>query len=332
MFPMGNAAGTVVAGDPVALRAPIARLTLERLADRLRDAAVFATAREGQDELLTIAEELSDLARTERRVAKELDDAGPVQPWALRIGLDLRSIKAARLLSLFVRAPATYHHREVLLRAVETTPSALVAMIWDIRRGLAPLGLRKELRHVDSGYLLSRRGAAAICGHCGPDRLNVLLESHDMSCLPRDLPPPMLPPTVVAADDQPVPTVEVASDRLTPTLRLFAAARGGRKTSEAGLHGGDLLDLVGRLSGMGLELVMILSANRGKFISHAALVERIGCADGSLKILILRVRRVFMRAGMADPIETKWGFGYRLAPEVLKSLASQADSLQVCPR
>lgn len=327
-FPTGSPADAAALGERFLLRAPITRLVLERLADRLRDTAMFAVAGEGRDEVLTIAEELSDLARSERRAAEALDEAGPVQPWALRLALGLKSIKAARLLRHFVHAPGMHHHREVLLRAVETTPAALVAMVWDIRRVLAPLGLRGELRHIDKGYVLSRDGAEAICRHCEPDRLSILLKQHGVSLDVPALPPPALP--IALFGDEKGPSAHLPDHgvvRLTATLRLFAAIRAGGRRTPGRCDQSRLLDLVSGLSTMGLELVTIFSANPGLFLAQAALVERVGCASASLKILILKLRRHFTEAGLPDPIETKRGFGYRFAPVFLNLLTAMAADL-----
>ncbi|MCW1430820.1 helix-turn-helix domain-containing protein [Novosphingobium sp. JCM 18896] len=327
-FPTGNSADAGALGERFLLRAPITRLVIERLADRLRDTAMFAIAGEARDEVLTIAEELSDLARSERRAAEALDEAGPVQPWALRLALGFKSIKAARLLRHFVCAPGVHHRREVLLRAVETTPAALVAMVWDIRRVLGPLGLRGELRHIDRGYVLSQGGAEAICRHCAPDRIAILLKQHGVSLAVPALPPPALPIALFGGDTNlPSSGTDHGVLRLAATLRLFAAIReGGRRTADRSTKS-RLLELVSGLSTMGLNLVTICSANPGVFLAHAALVARVGCADASLKILILKLRRHFMEAGFPDPIETKRGFGYRFAPAFLDRLAAMAAEL-----
>lgn len=325
-----------LSSPPLRRASQVGRLSLDRLADRVRQEAI-STEAGGRDALLMIAEELTELARDERRILEHVAAAQDLTPWMLRVRFGLKSPKGARLLHRLVRTAGRFQHRDILRRSVETTRNGLTTLICEIRRAIEPLGLRGELSREEDGYVLSRRAADVIRAHCEPDLMDVdplLAPDGSIASIP-DLP---WRHAVDLTDRERTVTSQppAAPGVLGPAIQLLAVLHQGARLGRAtpALQSGEpdsadlLFSLMCQRGGMPLHLLLMLASNAGRFVPAEVLTAEVGCSDASLKVFISKLRQQFRSHGLANPVESARTAGYRLAPAAFDALAVLGERLR----
>lgn len=305
--------------------------TLETLADRLRHTAMFIETAERSDELLLIAEQLSLLGGQQRRLAEELDMSRALPPWLLREKLELPSPKAARLLSLLLDVPGRLVLRSFIVQRLDTTPGSVMHLVSQIRGCLGALGLRTELRSRDGGYRLSPQAAQRIKAYCGTTASEPLRQSKAAS-------------TAIAQDRRwdaaPMDIVreEMMVDAEAPSppdlahldlLQALAPSPSGEEDSPAvqvtaGTRdkAAEFMRLLNCCRTDSLRVMMVLLAHKGHFVTTAYISQTIGCARASVKVTVYGLRQQLKSHGLADAIESRKRYGYRITEGAFLPLVS----------
>ncbi|MBN8830477.1 MAG: helix-turn-helix domain-containing protein [Sphingomonadales bacterium] len=319
---------------PVGRRRSSNGSTLESLADRLRHTAMFIETGERSDELLIIAEQLSHLGGQQRRLAEELEMARGLPLWLLREKLGLPSPKAAQLLSLLLESPERLVLRSLIVQRLDTTPGSVMHLASQIRGCLAALGLRTELRSRDGGYRLSAQAAQRIKAYCGkgdaePQRSGRGAQEQAAGDSDEAIPAASL---AHGAGEETSHDPEAVSDLpdlnlLRETMPAPDGAGDGRSVTQEGEAAprdrtSELMCLLDRCRTDSLKLMMVLLAYKGQFLTTAYLAEKVGCATSSVKVIVYGLRQQFKAHGLADAIESRNRYGYRMTEGAFLPLVS----------
>lgn len=249
---------------------------LRQVSENLRAIAYFDRA-DARDELLLIAESIESVADMfEISRAQKPDDA--ILAHELRMALGLPTKKTARLLYFLMQHPSEWHSRDQLIYKLKTTRQSLFAMLSYIRKALEPHGIRGSLVTFDAGYIMSVEAA---------HMLRKLVEQSQQtghSALHR-----------ARCADERARLPLAASGGVPNAAPIFLAATG----------------LEPRASTQ-LKILTILVNNRGRPVSALRLAREVGCTQGSLRVIMCRLRKKLAELGFSDTIRNDRIRGYRL--------------------
>lgn len=276
------------------------------IAEELRDVALFDQNNAGVEKYLDIAEALVQLAERENKIQSFLTQRDEHAPWLLRKILGLKYKKSALLVYYLTQRPEMLHRHDYLLQALDTTRPGLAAYASDVRIALAGLGLRDTFQTVTrEGYVLTRTAA---------DQLRTMAFEARIA-------PGALAFEIDVKRERPVE----ASDDHAEACAMHAQAVEEQNSSHVRLdlsaaEDATIASLVSPRTKT-TKLLLILARNPGRRFSIDELLRRTGSTKGSLKVLILRLRRMFMEEGLADAISSNRQ-GYSMSPRATRLVAS----------